>query len=661
MLRASSRPALSKIIPRLSGVDGAARKCRTSQASGIGAIINKSFASQSKLPSQKSEPKVRPDPTSFSPQPTITSERLAKTETLDFKSSALPTRNESSPNALPNPQPAIPATTKRRFLPKFITSILLLGVLAYGGGIYYTKFNDNFYDFFTEYVPFGEEAVLYFEEKNPQKRNTDHSGLKSNMVEGDMIRFPSQSGVSWRLADAQDLGSTGRHANATSSYAKQTEPQIEKEVSNNPTSRENSSQNTASTNKSSNSNHSETNEKLPALAKPHDIADTYTTRIEPSPKSPLEIEFIDPINIENANEPLVQDLVRIINNVITVVNADKSGVKFSSTIEKAKKELSQAGSRIRAIKNEAMSDAESKIQTEKEDFDRAAKELVRRIEAEMKLQQSNWQEEYQAERQIIQETYEKKLNVEMQRANELNQQRLQNALLEQALEMKKQFTQEIKDRVEEERNRRLGKLTDLSKTVNDLEKLTTDWNSVVDFNLKTQQLHVAVEAVRTSLENSDEPRPFVRELLALREIASEDPVVNAAITSINPIAYQSGIPSPSQLIDRFRRVAFQVRKAALLPEDAGVASHASSLILSKLMFKKKGLTSGDDVESVLTRAEFFLEGGDLDSAAREVNGLKGWGKTLSRDWLDEVRRVLEVRQALDVIATEARLKSLIVD
>jgi mitofilin len=44
-----------------------------------------------------------------------------------------------------------------------------------------------------------------------------------------------------------------------------------------------------------------------------------------------------------------------------------------------------------------------------------------------------------------------------------------------------------------------------------------------------------------------------------------------------------------------------------------------------------------------------------------MNGLQGWAKVLSKDWLGECRRVLEVRQALDVIATEARLNSLLVE
>ena len=108
-------------------------------------------------------------------------------------------------------------------------------------------------------------------------------------------------------------------------------------------------------------------------------------------------------------------------------------------------------------------------------------------------------------------------------------------------------------------------------------------------------------------------------------------------------------------------MAAEGRKAALLPDDAGVSSHAASWALSKLLFQKKGMTVGDDVESVLTRTETLLEEGNLDEAAREMTTLQGWAKTVSWDWLSEARRVLEVRQAMDVIATEARLEGLKVD
>ena len=362
----------------------------------------------------------------------------------------------------------------------------------------------------------------------------------------------------------------------------------------------------------------------------------------------VPITRIDPLKINNADDALVQDLVKTLNDIITVVNADNSNGKFNSTIAKAKNELTVVGKKIMDLKAAERTAADQKIKSLQGDFDKAAKELVRRLEDEMRDQEARWKDEFESEREKIAQTYEERLKSEMERTQQLAEQRVRNQLLEQAITMKKQFTSDVKERVETERDGRLSKLSELSSSVNELEKLTSDWNSVVNANLKTQHLQVAVEAVRAGLEQADRPRPFIKELAALKEIAADDPVVDSAIASINPTAYQLGVPTSGQVIDRFRRVASEVRKASLLPENAGVASHAASLVLSKVLFKKQGRAVGDDVESVLTRAETLLEEGDFDEAAREMNSLTGWAKTLSADWLAEVRRVLEVRQAFDV-------------
>jgi len=272
-----------------------------------------------------------------------------------------------------------------------------------------------------------------------------------------------------------------------------------------------------------------------------------------------------------------------------------------------------------------------------------------------------WMEEYENERGNLSKAYDDKLRSELSAANDVYEQKVKNELLKQAIALRREFSEGVKQTIETEREGRLSKLDQLSSSVAELERLTGEWNSVVDSTMSTQHLIVAVEAVRATLENSDRPKPFIAELAALKEVASDNPVVNAAIASVNPSAYQRGISTTGQLVDRFRRVATEVRKAALLPENAGVASLAASYVLSKVMFKKDGLPVGDDVESILTRTEVLLEEGNLEDAVREMNGLKGWAKVLSGDWLGECRRVLEVQQALDIVATEARLRSLLVE
>ena len=569
----------------------------------------------------------------------------------------------------PPPPPSPPVKKKKGFfrrLRNFLVTLTLLGALSFGGGVYYSRINDNFHDFFTEYIPYGEQAVLYLEELDFRKRFPDVVGRVTGRSRdsGEQVKIPAQSGASWRVADGGE--GTSRQSSAVGKAvaavkdavtpAKEEPPVVveaKKETSELPLVEVRDQ----ATKEDSAAVAKAPVDEVAAPAAPAKKPFKAPEVDEPSrwpPASP-----IDPLAVNDAVEPVVQDLVRMLNDIITVINHDGANEKYGPTIGKAKNEINKVGAKIRQMKELVEKEAAKEVKRRVDGFDQAANDLVTRLEGAMAAQEAQWRVEFETEMQRLKHTYDERLKLIQERERQINEEKLQNRLLEQAIVLSRQFAEDIKQHVEQERDGRLGKLEDLSKAVKDLERLTVGWNEVVDTNLRTQQLHVAVDAVKASLEDSAHPRPFIKELVALKEIASEDPVVDAAIASINPTAYQRGISTTAELIDRFRRVATEVRKASLLPEDAGVASHASSYVLSKLLFQKKGLAAGDDVESILTRTQTLLEEGDLDNAAREMNGLQGWAKTLSRDWLGEVRKVLEVQQALDVSITRRCLDMLI--
>ena len=582
--------------------------------------------------------------------------------------------SSGSPAPPPPPPPPPPAASQppppkpRRFRRYLITLILLTGI-GFGGGVYLSLTNDTYHDLFTEYIPFGEEAVLFFQERDFRRRfpKAADRALGPPRDTGKKVTIPSKSGVSWNVAGAESVSKAEKEQKGTGKSAPAVDVKKEKRTADpeqakqspsdsNSTPKDRvkaveDSKKTASTAPADRSKAStKPKEELPKDTKPKEVK-AEPSKAEgpkqPAARSPLLVR-IDPLKIDNAEEPIVQDLVKVINNIITVVNADNSSGKFTSAITAAKSELEAVGGRIISMKKAAQKAADDKIQASHDDFDQAAKELIKRLEHELHDQESRWKDEFESEREKIAKSYQDRLKTELDRSKEISNQVLHNELLEQAINFKRKFSSDIKEKVEEERNGRLAKLSQLSTSVTELEKLTSNWNDVVDANLKTQHLHVAVEAVRSSLESPDNPKPFVRELAALKEIAADDAVVNAAIASINPTAYQRGIPTSAQLIDRFRRVAAEVRKASLMSDDSGIASVATSYVLSKLMFRKSGFAEGDDIESILTRTEILIEEGDLDAAAREMNGLTGWAKSLSKDWIGEVRKVLEVQQALDV-------------
>lgn len=513
--------------------------------------------------------------------------------------------------------------------------MILTSGIAYGGSIFLALKSDNFHDFFTEYVPYGEECVLYFEERDFYRRFPNasrHSNRIENAPrdEGKSVTIPSNSGLSWNVAKEEsgsDVSKSGPHMSSKAHDA-----QIKSDAAK-PEERK-AAVNKAKEDKASKSTKKEDDKKAVSLDEPRQPAVAAST--------------IQLLQTKDGDDSVVQELVKTFNDIVTMISADENSNKYAAPVAKAKEELLKIGEKISAIRTEAAHAAQEEINKAHGTFDESARELIRRFEQMRETEVAQFREEFEAEREKLAGAYQDKIKTELQRAQELAEQRLQNELVEQAIELNRKYIHEVQGLVEREREGRLSKLNELTASITELENLTTGWSNVIDTNLKTQQLQVAVDAVRSTLERAEVPRPFVRELVAVKELAAEDPVVEAAIASINPTAYQRGIPSTTMVIERFRRVASEVRKASLLPEDAGIASHAASMVLSKVMFKKEGLPEGDDVESILIRTEHLLEEGKIDAAAREMNGLQGWAKILSKDWLSDVRRVLEVKQALEV-------------
>jgi mitofilin len=560
---------------------------------------------------------------------------------------------------LPTPPPPPPASTtgpkvvaapapkprRRGRFRRFLTTLFLLSSLGFAGGVYYSLISDNFHDFFTEYVPFGEDAVAYFEEREFRKRFPSHYP----QVRGEnKVQIGKNSGLTAQINDVS-ADTDRRHVSALEPSRPLQQPKeatpaertaaVEKVVKKDGNKESKPQQLLPKDNVKSDRNPQTTAPK-PSNAAPKVVAQAPTTAASQ----------LDLLSMPNATEPVVQDVVKMLNNIITVVNADPSADKYASTMAAAKGQVEKIVADISTLKAQAQKQTEEEISNAHTLFDTAAKELVGRLQSEMQDQEAKWREEYESEREKLSQSYQTKLKTELDVARKVAEQRTRNSLIEQEIELQRRFAKSVRDRIEEERNGRLARLDELSDSVSDLEKLTGQWNKVIDSNLATQHLHVALESVRHAISKHDHPTPFVNELAALKEISNNNELVSAAVASIPPTAYQRGVPSSAHLIDRFRRVASEVRKAALLPEDAGIASHAASAVLSRFMFNKQGagMPEGDDVEAVLSRTQVFLEEGDVDGAAREMNSLGGWAGVLSKDWVAECRRVLETKQAIDV-------------
>ena len=171
-------------------------------------------------------------------------------------------------------------------------------------------------------------------------------------------------------------------------------------------------------------------------------------------------------------------------------------------------------------------------------------------------------------------------------------------------------------------------------------------------------LRAVTNAVDSPTTSASARRPFRDELRVLRHAAAtrDDAVAGAALDALEAgDAPDIGVEPLADLASWFTTsVAPAVSRVALLPDedgsDVGVLAHLASHVLSTFAFRRQGLVQGDDVLSVLARAEYYLNEKDLDSATRELNQLRGTAKVLVQDWLGAARRRLEVQQALEVMS-----------
>ena len=186
-----------------------------------------------------------------------------------------------------------------------------------------------------------------------------------------------------------------------------------------------------------------------------------------------------------------------------------------------------------------------------------------------------------------------------------------------------------------------------------LEQIALDNSDVLDDNIRIHALWSAVRAVSGAALDSSERKPFRDELRVLRHIAAarEDELASTVLQDLDSSDVPDiGVEPLADLTMWFTTSVYpKVARVALVPDrDAGVLSYIASHVLSSFRFKRHGLVDGDDVLSVLARAEYYLNEQDLDSATRELNQLRGPAKALLRDWLEAARRRLEVQQALEV-------------
>ncbi|KIY51812.1 hypothetical protein FISHEDRAFT_36529 [Fistulina hepatica ATCC 64428] len=397
----------------------------------------------------------------------------------------------------------------------------------------------------------------------------------------------------------------------------------------------------------------------------------YVRPAPPPPPPPVEeapsvpTSFSEMFPEFSASEPVIVHLAGVIEQLTAFAASSAEPAKTTPIIERAKADLTALVQRMNALQQEERSRIETMLLDQEREFASQLLDFEMATQDKLDAQEDDFRKFYDQERIHQSETYRLKLENELKTQSDLINERLKEEVTAQGIELQRQWLRSIKVAVEQERGGRLAKLDELASEIKQLERIAVDNSMYLDENLRIHALRTALQTFSTTALSSPVRKPFREELRVLRHVASvrEDPVISSVLESLESTTVPDvGIEPFADLAFWFtQEVAPRVEQVALVPDrGAGVLSYLASRVLSVFMFRRHGLVEGNDVMSVLARAEHYLDQKDLDSAARELNQLRGPAQVVLHDWLEAARRRLEVEQAVEVAQTQATLASLLV-
>jgi len=169
-----------------------------------------------------------------------------------------------------------------------------------------------------------------------------------------------------------------------------------------------------------------------------------------------------------------------------------------------------------------------------------------------------------------------------------------------------------------------------------------------------QDLWVAVAALKAAI-GVQHRIPLGDRVAAVSAAAGGDDVVATLLGAIPEEARAGGIYSDADLKTRFEKVREVCKKVSLVEEGGlfqTILSYAKYAVTMESVLIKPADDVNPDSDSMMKlvcHAQWYVEHGDLESALRCMNQLRGEPRRTAFDWISEARAALETRQAVDAL------------
>ncbi|KAJ1921496.1 hypothetical protein IWQ60_006739 [Tieghemiomyces parasiticus] len=369
------------------------------------------------------------------------------------------------------------------------------------------------------------------------------------------------------------------------------------------------------------------------------------------------VNSVDSVNIHyeipvsESAPPAYARLVKAIGQMVNVLNTQAGGASSQASrdaVLAVSQKLAELENHLSELKQPSREALEAALGEQARRFEAILEQNGHLVEEAFAAQAGEFRDKLAAEKRTWRQVFDRTLE------DRLEQQR--GALY-------RQFHRLVRHRVDQERGGRLAHLDRVTELVNELESVARTNATTLRTQAQAARINQALLALRSSIDQAlDQQQPVDLELATLQRLTAAEadayPASVAALASVPSRTADEGIETLPALVARFDRVQDQIRRTSLVPEDGGMLSYGLSVVLSKLMFAKRGLVGGEDAEAVLARTNYHLQRADLDSAARELNQLSGWSKDVAQDWIEAARQHLTLKQALQVVESELMLNQM---
>ncbi|GMG40068.1 unnamed protein product [Ambrosiozyma monospora] len=379
-----------------------------------------------------------------------------------------------------------------------------------------------------------------------------------------------------------------------------------------------------------------------------------STSTEPA-KLQIPLLTLDSDNAE------IQSTVKSINEFISSINSSKTSADAGKLVDSVSNTVSDLSKKYSELASSKKADLEKFIN------DKSAELALQYDEKKVKLTEE-FTNNLAAAKAEIEKKHNEILKNDLQATKEAILAEAQNVVLKSKNDTIDEFNAVVAEKVENERNGKLKNLSAAISRVEELEKFEIELSKTAATYSNYKAIKISVNKIQQILA-SNEPSAdrgtiLSKELANLKNLTAplKNELIDSAVSNLpsqEALLRTGGVLTQSQLISRWELLLLELRSVSLLPPNAGLLGHVSSIFFSKFLFSKSGAPvktdnnlTGNDVESVIARVNDYLVKNELDSAVEEVSGLKGWARKLADDWLLESRKKLELQFLVDVIDTE---------